>query len=645
MPIIGRAVQAMVLLFLPGRVACAVMFCVLFVSDTIAFAGSKVALVIGNSNYQKVINLPNPSNDADDVAALLTQMGFEVFKRKDLGFNEMRLALGEFSRKAKRADIALIFYAGHGIEVDKHNYLVPTDAVLANSDAVDYEAVPLDMLMRATNGAKRLSLVMLDACRDNPFLQSMANTGGTRSIGRGLAQVEPTRGTLVSFAAKEGTLANDGDGRNSPYTKSLLKNLQQPGVDIQFMFRKVRDDVLQSTNGGQEPFTYGSLPGQEIFLIEPSKTEPKKLISPTQEALILSEAARVYNQIKDSKNIAVLEIFTEQFPKSVYTKFVRAELKKLRGDTVLSKPAEQKIEQVAVLSLNKAGLRSASKVLTACDLLAADGKDVANKTGISVVEKALEKNSKSAIQACKIAVNKFPQDAQSAYQLGRAYKWKLEDKAAAEQFELATSLGHVSSMLELGYMHQNGTGVIKDNVEAARLYKLAASMGNAAAESSLGYMYEYGHGVKQDYEKAASLFKRSADKGDEFGMSGLGKLYELGRGVPKDVYEAVRLYRASIEAGDQTAVINLAFLYSRGVGVEKSNRIAAELIFKQLSHPDDDVRHRIGMEFEFFIDKWPQEFRVKFQQKLIDAGYLNGSADGIIGKSTLEAIKKSGVRK
>ncbi|TIN13288.1 MAG: caspase family protein, partial [Mesorhizobium sp.] len=210
----------------------------------VAWAEKRVALVIGNSSYQRVARLPNPNNDAADMAALLSKVGFEVSRKMDLDHTAFRKALQEFGREAEGADFAIIFFAGHGVEVENRNFLVPTDVSLSADSDVEFEAIPLDLVMNALSRVSGVRVVLLDACRDNPFIAAMRRSNATRSIGRGLAAIEPAAGTLVGYAAKEGTTAFDGAGRNSPYTAGLLAHLGEPGVDIQFVFRKVRDTVL-----------------------------------------------------------------------------------------------------------------------------------------------------------------------------------------------------------------------------------------------------------------------------------------------------------------------------------------------------------------------------------------------------------------
>lgn len=233
--------------------------------------GRRVALVIGNSAYQHVAPLLNPERDAHAVAEAFRRLGFTVvIERGNLGLTELVAALRGFSDQAAGADWAVIFYAGHGVEVDHVTYVVPVDARLAHADHVEDEALPLSRLLSKAEAARKLRLVILDACRSNPFHMAAA-PGGTRAIGRGLGRVEPEGGVLVAYAARDGTTADDGLGGHSPYTEALLGQIEQPGLEINLMFRKVRDSVLMATGNRQEPFTYGSLPGEGLYFREATR--------------------------------------------------------------------------------------------------------------------------------------------------------------------------------------------------------------------------------------------------------------------------------------------------------------------------------------------------------------------------------------
>ncbi len=228
--------------------------------------GKRVALVVGNSAYQHVPNLRNPANDAQDISNALKRIGFTVTLQKDLNYTDMRIALRDFTKAAADAEVALVYFAGHGIEIENTNYLIPVNAALRSDRDVEFEAIRLDAIVKSIAGSSALNIVIVDACRNNPFLANMKQGSITRSIGSGLAAVE-SGGVVVGYAARGGTLAQDGDGRNSPYAQALLEYIEQPGLELGKLFRKVRDRVITLTDGYQEPFVYGSLPGKDIFLV------------------------------------------------------------------------------------------------------------------------------------------------------------------------------------------------------------------------------------------------------------------------------------------------------------------------------------------------------------------------------------------
>ena len=247
-------------------VAVLLAFALLFAAS-VAGAAGRVALVVGNSTYAHIGRLPNPGNDAADMAAALRRLGFEVTTTLDADRVELNDALRAFTRQSAGADVSLVFYAGHGIEMDGVNYLVPVDARLERDVDVRFEAVALDDVLVSTTGAS-LRLVVLDACRNNPLARSMQRTGASRSVSRGsfgnLDESLLGNETLVAYAAAAGTTAADGTGRNSPYTSALLAYLEEP-VELLTLFRQVRAQVLATTNGEQRPHEYQSLLGEHYL--------------------------------------------------------------------------------------------------------------------------------------------------------------------------------------------------------------------------------------------------------------------------------------------------------------------------------------------------------------------------------------------
>jgi len=244
--------------------------------------GRRVALIIGNAAYKNVPALLNPEHDAGAIAASLRATGFEkVTVVGDASRETLTDALRAFAAEAEQADWAVVYYSGHGLEVNGTNYLVPVDAKIASDRDVQFAAVPLDQVMASVEGAKKLKLVLLDACRNNPFVPQMRHTapGDTtvvssatagspapsRSIGIGLGEIKVSGATLVVYAAKHGQTALDGEGSNSPFAVAVVQRIATPNVEINKLFRLVRDDVMEATAGRQESYTYGSLPGREDF--------------------------------------------------------------------------------------------------------------------------------------------------------------------------------------------------------------------------------------------------------------------------------------------------------------------------------------------------------------------------------------------
>jgi hypothetical protein len=310
-----------------------------------AFADKRVALVMGNSAYQNVNRLANPTNDSEAMSAMLKKAGFDVVElKRDLNVSEMRRALRDFSDTVRDADVVIVYFAGHGIEIDGVNYVIPVDAVLERDiDAFD-EAIPLDRILTVIEPAKQLRLVILDACRDNPFNKNMKRSIGSRAIGRGLAKIEPeTPNTLIAFAAKAGSTASDGDGKNSPFTAALVKYLPRPGLDLRRAFGYARDDVLKATNNKQEPFIYGSLGGDAVALVpapvETTADKPKPLDDAALELAF-------WESIKNDKNPELFQAYLNRYPKGVFADFATLNLQQQKTAALESSTIEQPDDKV-----------------------------------------------------------------------------------------------------------------------------------------------------------------------------------------------------------------------------------------------------------------------------------------------------------
>lgn len=294
-----------------------------------AWAEKRVALIVGNSTYQTVPQLPNPSRDATSIAKLFRDAGFDsVDVQLNVGNLEFKRAIRKFEVSADQADIAVVYYAGHGLEIAGTNYLIPTDARLASDRDADDEAILLERLVASADGAKRLRLVILDACRDNPFVGTMRRERKTasRAVVSGLGKVEPTStDTLIAYAAKAGSTADDGDGLHSPFTTAVLKNLTVPGLDVRLAFGRVRDEVLRTTGNRQEPFVYGSLGGGNIALV-PAPASPQETAA--------TDVKADYDLVQKIGSRRAWEVFLRAYPTGFYSDLARGQMENLDNGKV-----------------------------------------------------------------------------------------------------------------------------------------------------------------------------------------------------------------------------------------------------------------------------------------------------------------------
>ncbi|WP_371360661.1 caspase family protein [Afipia sp. GAS231] len=391
-------------------------------------ADKRVAFVIGNSNYQNVGALTNPANDAAAITEMFKKAAFDVVEsRRDLKNTEMRRALRDFTEKARDADIAVIYYAGHGIEVDGTNYLIPVDAALErDTDAYD-EAIALDRILQAIEPAKQLRLVILDACRDNPFAKSMKRTVASRSLGRGLAGVEPSRpNTLIAFAAKGGSTASDGDSKNSPFTTALLRYLVKPGLELGKAFRLVRDDVMNATANKQEPFVYGSLGGNDVALVPAPAAPP-----PAGNANANADLRRDYELAERVGTKEAWDSFILANPSGFYTDLAKAQRNKLAAEAARIAATEKAREAAEERTrLAAEGAKAAEQAKAAAQSKAAEEARLAAEK-----KKQVEDAKVVAAEQAKVAAQaKAAEEAEKA-RLAAEKKKQTEDAklAAAEQ--------------------------------------------------------------------------------------------------------------------------------------------------------------------------------------------------------------------
>jgi uncharacterized caspase-like protein len=322
-----------------------------------ASAESRIALVIGNGGYQSMPALANPPNDAGLIAAALREIGFEVLEHTDLDQLAMKRSIQEFGRRLEDAGedtVGLFYFAGHGVQANGVNYLIPIAARIEREPDLEIEAIPLDwVLLQAESARNRMNILVLDACRDNPISRSV------RSAQRGFTAVDAPRGTLIAYATSPGDVALDGTGRTSPYTEALAETIRQPGLVAETAFRTVRVKVMEATGERQVPWENSSLTG--AFYFNPTEqTEVAALPAPEpqeQERPSTETTARggpdpvellFWDSIKEEDSPALYRSYLERYPDGIFATIARERLRELTRPAPTPAPAPAPDEEKEV---------------------------------------------------------------------------------------------------------------------------------------------------------------------------------------------------------------------------------------------------------------------------------------------------------
>ena len=432
-----------------------------------ALAGKRVALIIANAHYAAVPALRTPPADAALVAQSLRRAGFaSVTLIADADKSAMEAALRSFGRSADGAEIALVYYAGHGIEVGGQNYLIPIDARLAQDRDADLEAIRLDSV-RGIAAHAQLRLVILDACRDNPFLASMTRTIGTRGLSRGLADIEKEDGEAVFYSTRAGATAADGEAANSPFAAALARWMTEPGIDLGLMMRKVRAQVLRETGSVQQPYWYESLPENPFYFVAPSGATTVAPVTQVPQTTINGSQieALVWQGALTANSEDAFADYLRQYPTGTFSGQARAIVRRLR---LPATEATAPTSSVAAPTVNS------------------------------------EANPTSADDAVAMGYK---------YQLGQGVPQNYT--TAAYWYRKSADAGNIEGMFNLGIMYHLGQGVRQDDADAITWLKRAAEAGSVKSYNQLASIYANGPEGVRDVQQAARWYCRAADAGDE----------------------------------------------------------------------------------------------------------------------------------
>jgi TPR repeat protein len=602
-------------------------------------AETRVALVVGNGGYA-MGKLPNSTADAELMAKTLSAVGFDVIKLLDADAPRMRQAFIEFGRRLSAKDagkdiakdvVGLFYFAGHAVQVQGQNYLIPLGADIRSETEVPLQALNLTELLAAMkNGEKpgaavasgRLSIAVLDACRDNPFAASV------RSMKGGLAAVSAPQGTLIAYATAPGNVASDGNDGHSPYAAALARTIPTPGMTVEDVFKRTREQVLKATQNTQTPWEHSSLTGSFVFKPKAAIPEPSGRLA----GFVGGEAARrlkeitAWDKIKDTADAATLKQHIATFPGGAYEELAQHKIAQL------AKPP------VAVAWWQTGSNDPATAMRSEADALfeRAVKLDVAGASAddLKAAREFYQKAANAGVVTAMIGLAR-------AYDMGRGGGADLAQ--AATWYSKAANANHPSAQAALGTMYEFGEGVPSSLVEALRLYRLAADKGDAGGMASLGFLYAQGKGVARDAFAARKWYLAAASQGHARAQFNLALMHIRAEGGPLSWPEAVRWLKAAATSGHAGALRELAYLHDEGRGVPRNpEQAAAYLIASYQARSSPGFKGAARPNAADRREAWSRATRSAIQRQLAASHHYTGKVTGVLDAATRQALEGLG---
>lgn len=569
----------------------AILVGIFFLITGAAAAETKVALLIANANYTSVAALKNPPNDIAAMRRTLETAGFNISTLENGTRAEMSAALAAFEEKVADADIGLVYYSGHGVEVNGENFLIPVDATLRSDRDVKYEAIVLSDVLGVLAKARSFKLVLLDACRDNPFLKTMKHGLTKGAPTRGLARIDSSESNmLIGYATAPGDVATDGDGSTSPYARALARHIASPGLEIEAALRAVAKEVFEATGGRQRPFKTGSL--FDTVMLGPTEGTP---IIVEDDAC--RDAASHWNAISNSTARSLFEEHLQKFPDCAFASLARMKLASLGPDN----DAERTTIAIPTPPLQESENNTPQ---TDCDLFASapdDKMKLASVEGVAFTEISTDR----ALEVCQAAVDRYPRTARLWYQLGRS-------------------------------QHKAG-----DYVKASEAYIIAGNYGSAAAVNGLGRLLALlaREGKTEEFVPVLVWFQEHVTKEQASTATELGSAFE----EKAQLKRAIDAYSVAANFEEPNALYKLSWFSDRGTFGASDPKLAATYMIRSLKsgllkYFQSDIWYGGPRITEG--DQWSFEFRLALQREMISAGVYSGKVDGRLGPSTVKAVER-----
>lgn len=622
-----------------------------------ALAETRFALVIGNGGYSALPQLPNPPNDAVDMADALSALDFEVVLGLDLSRDEMLKKIGRLTEAAKTSDTVLFYYAGHGFQINDENYLAPIDTKLERQQDVVTQTIKMSQITDGLEGTKGIKLIFLDACRDNPVGPLL---DASLTVRNGLARVGDAEGFLFAFSTQPDNVAQDGLGRNSPFTEAVLSHIHTAGQDIGSMMIAVRNDVLSSTGGTQVPWENSSLTRQFHFkpgaLVIPPETMLWQLAATSEDSSLLRiyldrypQGAHVEeaNDLLEDTQLAALDEGDDQAVRSLPSDQPSAALggqlwdlaRRLRARPLVELYLEQHpdgrhmAEAQQLLDLLRSAEAADESPGPLCRRLATHPRDAtANTAGVPISE--LAEHADLAIESCRKAAELQPESPHFTALLARAMSAAGRTEEAVVLYRDAAERGDLRAMVSLGLISETGDGAPKDLQLAYSLYERAAEGGSSDGAINLAVALVRGIGIERDIAEAERLLRSASETGSAIATYNLGVLAQ--DGLMGDEASALGYFERAAEFGEARAYVAAAILLDEGRGVEKDPHRAAEMLLRGAASDYGEAMTQLTAEAK----NWSRETIEAVQDKLRAAGFYEGSIDGVSGPLLQAALAR-----
>lgn len=657
----------------------------LFSPSANCYTATKIALVVGNSAYRDS-PLRNPVPDANLIEKTLTSLGFEVIKHLDVTQNALKRAIRDFGDKLELAgkdSIGLFYYSGHGIQTNGINYLIPVNAEIQRESDVGIEAVPASDVLSVMDYARnRLNIVILDACRNNPFARSY------RSANRGLARMNAPQGTLVAYATAPGQVAQDGDGNNSPYTSALTRMMQRPNLVIEQMFKSVRRNVMAATHNRQIPWESSSLTDDFFFSAQNGSANATQTGAATGESDNVPEnrvATSIDSQqyVDKAKQIADdMEINSNNYSKEKIRNLTEQMVNNVQKAVSLENAEAYYL--LAMLHEDGYGdidrdmqkmvdniIKSAEKGYVPAQYMLgdmyADGDEVVKNRNKAIywLEKAAKQGNREARQELEELLSK-KQPTATAQNLSSPHinSGQIKPSTSIQNCDRLAAHSLDSDAVAAGVTYNNldaeaiitactsaiseqpdiprlktqlGRGLHKAGRydEALRILQDASREGSALSMALIGIMYMKGNGVEESLTASLHWLEKAAENGNTGGMAFTASMYLRGEGTEPNPQRAAMWYQKAVDAGTSQAMSSLSILYDEGRGVQRSPDNAAVLMLRAFGENDDNATR--------ILFKNPTELslatRKEIQRRLKEVALYNGKIDGQFGSGTKRALR------